>query len=144
MILLPSNLLILYDPLQSHRHSVHSNVCDDNHMTIFAGDKVSDVDKNGLKPQNSEGWEASYVVIRIIDGTTSCDFSMATVTVVTEPLIRKSAIGDFPNQFHLQSSVITLFPNSILILSSHLIGLPNGALTTLLPHLKSARISCLL
>lgn len=98
--------------------------------------------------ERSKGWgeggEASYVVIRIIDGTISCDFSIATGTVVTEPLIPKSTIGDFPNQFHLPSSVITLFPKSMLILSSDLIGLPNGAMTTLLPHLNSVWISCLL
>lgn len=94
--------------------------------------------------ERSEGWEVSYVVIRIIGATTSCDFSVTTGTVVAEPLIPKSTNGDFPNQFHLPSSVITLLPKNMLVLSSDLIGQPNGALTTLLPHLNSVRISCLL
>jgi len=114
-------------------------------MTVFAGDKLSDVDKKGLKGNRTFGRVGGLIRRHcIFGGTTSCDFSMATDTVVTEPLMPKSITGDVPNQFHLPSSVITLFPKSILMLSSDLIGLPNGALTKLLPHLNSVRISCLL
>ena len=116
LILLPSNL-ILYVHLQSRSDCVHWSACDDNHMRVCAGDKLNDVDKKGWKETaHSEGWKASYVVIRTIDGT---------CTVVIEPLI------------------ITRFPSSILMQSTDLIVLPNGALTAILAHLHSIRISCL-
>jgi hypothetical protein len=113
-------------------------------QSLLATSWVTLTRRSRKETERSEGWEASYVVIRVIDGTTSCDFSIATGTVVTETLIPKSTIGDFRNQFRLPSSVITLFPKSMLILSSDLIGQPNGALTTLLPHLNSVQMSCLL
>jgi hypothetical protein len=141
LILLPSSL-ILYVPLQSHSHSLHWNRCNNDYMTVFLW-------RQALWAEWlwQEGAERNQNILK--GGRPHTSSSVPSMGLLSVTAVRQLVLWKQKRKYQsppLETSWVshlTQFPKRILMLSSDLIGLSNGALTKIPPRINSVRMSCL-